>query len=136
VGGYGAPTGYEFQREDHETIRTTGQRARAWGICALVIGALLILFAGLIFLWSTFFAGVLGLAFLIPVGLQALVLLACGWFYLDAGVTLDRVVTTQGRDVPLMMEALARLTTAFKIETFALGAALIFGFVLGLIFAT
>lgn len=56
-------------------------------------------------------------------GIQSTLMIAIGWLTFAAGGYFDRVATTRGEDIPLLMEALARLRTAYMIQVWALVAA-------------
>lgn len=56
-------------------------------------------------------------------GIQSALMIAIGWLTLAAGGYFDRVASTRGEDIPHLMEALARLRTAYMIQVWALVAA-------------
>lgn len=106
--GYGPPGGpsafgapapmqgeYEFSDAENQTIAGAARWARALGIVLVVNGALMILDCN-----------VIGAALNIWVGA----------YFIGGGGSLDSVVKTQGNDVANMMQALAKLGTAFKIR--------------------
>jgi len=57
--------------------------------------------------------------------------LASGVFYRSAGDALRSVVNTRGNDIPYMLAAVEKLTTAFKVEAIAAILTLLIGVVAG-----
>jgi hypothetical protein len=133
----GASREYEFGEAENDTIGRTASLTRAWGVIALVVGALSVIAIGVAFAAASVIAVELG----IGVGIvQSLILamlpvagvnLAVGGLYVSAGGSLRAVVESSGRDVALLMRALSRLTGAFRIEVIVTLIALIGGFFVG-----
>ncbi len=148
--GYGGPPapmsppggGYEFGPFENATIEGVAKFARWWGILSLVGGALLVLFAlGMAGLGAMHAvlpestaaqAGSLG-AVSAVVGMQALVFLSVGVFYLKSGGALRSVIDTQGNDVELLMNAMQTMKRAFQIEAIATVVGFFMGFILNII---
>lgn len=108
-----APGEYEFGHEENMVIGACGNRARIFGILCAVSGAMQLI------------AGILNLAGLVDGNLAA-ILLPAGVFNLVLGIlftrvstALSKVVTTAGRDVTLMMEALGNMSRAFMVQIIA-----------------
>lgn len=126
--GTHADDGYEFSLSEDVIIGKVGKRSRAYGIVSLITGALMV--AGG-FIVAAAFPGTLralGIGFLVA----GFVPLISGRFYLEAGAALSSVVTTQGEDIPHMMEALGKLRGAVRIE----GISVLLGFIVGLVVGT
>jgi hypothetical protein len=134
--------GYEFGPFENDTIESVAKFARWWGILSLVGGALLVLFAigmagvgamhAVLPESSAAQAGSLG-AISAVVGMQALVFLSVGVFYLKSGGALRSVVDTQGNDIELLMNAMRTMKRAFQIEAIATVAGFFLGFILNII---
>ncbi len=119
-----AATSFEFSTEHNATIGAAGSRARLWGILSIVFGFVQVL-AGLTMLGK---GG----------GLMAIGQLAGGPVSLAIGVTIlgvasafKQVVETKGSDVPHMMAALQKLTTAYTIQIVVLVVSFTGGFIAG-----
>ena len=123
----GENSAYEFDNQENQVIDKIGRRARLWGIisyigAALMTVAILFLMFGAS-LMTTLTSGALGHVLAAAVGGAALYMIlvavtyaAMGKLYTDAGASLQRVVVSTDDDVQHMMQALARLGTAFQIE--------------------
>lgn len=59
----------------------------------------------------------------IVLGIQSALMIAIGWLTFGAGGYFAKVAATRGEDIPHLMEALARLRTAYLIQVWALVAA-------------
>jgi len=110
---------YEFGVEEERRIARLAWRVRVWGFIALSIGLLAIgVFA---FVWFFLGQSSLDMGFLVG----ALVAMApvlvvntlIAALYIGAGKSLRRIVDTQREDVPHLLDGLARLGGAFRIET-------------------
>ena len=138
--------GYEFNEIENATIASTAKFARVWGWFSLISGVLLLIL-GLLFVFalaallasmsssgsmpstlSTAKIGALG-GSLIP---SAIVGIVGGIFYISSGSSLQRVVTTQGNDIPLLMDAIKTLSRAFMIEAIAMIVSFLIGLVIGI----
>ncbi len=127
---------YEFDTRENDVIADTGKRARSWGVVSGVVGALMALLTlvGVAFL-DKVPAEVRGLfsaavfAIFLPL---AVVHVAMAFLYLQAGASLQEVVDSKGRDVSLLMSALDKLTSAFRIEVLVTVAAFVLGLVAGI----
>ena len=118
---------YEFSATENQTIDKTGGRAILYGYISIVVGIVGIL--------ASIGVGVAfgGGAILFGVGLAGACLptLAAGFWYVQAGQALKGVVATNGDDISLMMVALSRVASAFRLEGIATIVALVLGIVLG-----
>ncbi|MBW2526548.1 MAG: hypothetical protein JRI23_20370 [Deltaproteobacteria bacterium] len=118
-GAAAAPGGghYEFNEAENAVIGKTATRAMLWGGVALAGGALMLLFViGLSIFLVVQTKSAAPLVMVVAALPPVLIYLAIGWFYLGAGRSLKEVVATAGSDVPHLMNALSRMSTAFKIE--------------------
>ena len=141
-----APASYEFNDAENGAIANTAKFARIWGWISLVSGVLLLLMSLLvIFAIAALLASMhssgsmpstLSTAKITALGLSLLpssiVSILGGIFYISSGSSLQRVVTTQGSDIPLLMDAMKSLSRAFMIEAIALIVSFVFGLVIGL----
>ncbi len=105
-------TGYEFTSAQDLIIRTTGSRARTWGILTLISGGLTAL-AGVL---AVFTAESFGVIAAIIYALLAAIPIFVGLNFLRAGKALGSVVTTQGSDIDHLMEAMGSLGKALFIQ--------------------
>ncbi len=104
---------YEFSETENVTIGSCANRSRIFGILCGVTGGLQLVIA----LLSV--VGVLHgneAVFMFPGGVFNIIL---GVIFTRVGNSLTAVVTTQGRDVTLMMAALGNLARAFLIQIIA-----------------
>lgn len=99
----GAP--YEFAPAENAVIGRTARWVTWWGWIAVAAGIILIV-GGL----TTWGEG--GLAQVLLGGIYILI----GVYFRSAGRSLARVVDTTGRDLSHLMEALDRLTAAFRVQ--------------------
>lgn len=141
-----ASAGYEFNEVENGAIASTAKFARIWGWISLVSGvlllglSLLVIFAIAALLASMHSSGsmpsALSTAKITALGMSLLpssiVSILGGIFYISSGSSLHRVVTTQGNDIPLLMDAVKQLSRAFMIESIALIVSFVFGLVIGL----
>jgi hypothetical protein len=132
----GDGTGYELSQWENMTIAKAAGRTKAWGVIALVVGVMFAAAIAAVFLLADQIPAEMRGAVLkiaAAVGIPtALVNLACGGLYIASGGALKAVVRTSGSDVPLLMTALGRMANAFRLEAVVGAAALIIGFVVGL----
>ena len=128
---------YEFDEIENATIRKTATRARIWGIVSIVIGVLSV--GGIA---AAYWAAsrmqseiVSGLPNAVILALTpiALVYLVIGWFYLGCARAMKAVVETEGDDVELMMNGLAKMTAAFKVEAITTIVAIAVGVIGGIV---
>ncbi len=105
-------TGYEFTPAQDLIMRTTGSRARTWGILTL-IGAGLTAVTGVLALLTGEDFGVVAA---IIYAVLSLIPLFVGLNFLQAGKALDAVVTTSGSDIDHLMESLGSLGKALFIQ--------------------
>lgn len=123
----GSTENYEFNAVENETIAKLAKRARIWGVVSAIGGALACLGS----LGGTLAAGVgmtsipdKDVATLMGVfvlgGLIALAWsaarLVIGLRYISAGKNLDLVVTTEGNDVALAVDATENMGKAFWLD--------------------
>jgi ribose/xylose/arabinose/galactoside ABC-type transport system permease subunit len=109
-------TGYEFTTGQDLIIRTTGSRARTWGILTLIGAGLTALTGVLALLTGEDF----GLIAAIIYAVLSLIPLFVGLNFLRAGKSLDAVVTTSGSDIDHLMESLGSLGKALFIQIVAM----------------
>jgi hypothetical protein len=117
--GPSATPSYEFSPEEEAKIARLAWRVRMWGIVALASGILGIsLFVVIWFVVAgrSAHGGVLLTSF-IAMAPVLLVNALIAFLYIGAGKALRRVVDTQTQDVPHLLDGLARLSGAFRIET-------------------
>ena len=143
--GAGAPASYEFDESQNAVIASTARFARLWGVISLVTGVLALVLGVLA---ATVLAAALPAAsasgtspllkptMIVALGISmipsALVSIIGGVFYLNSGASLQNVVTTQGNDIPLLMDAVRSLSRAFMIEAIAMMVAFVVGFGIGI----
>ena len=145
--GMGAPAAtYEFNDFENTTLASTARWAKWWGIISIASGALLLILGVLMIVVlgaamatappSSSGGAAITPATVVAIGVSlipaSLVSIIGGVFYLMSGNSLQKVVSTQGEDVPLLMDAVKTLTRAFMIEAIALVVSFIIGFVIGL----
>jgi hypothetical protein len=120
--------GYEFSAAENVVIGRAGARARVWGIIAIILGGVMLLFAGAAFAIGgkqvLFIAG--------SVATTALVPLVAGKLYVDAGHALAAVVDTQGHDIAYVMQSMTKLRNAFRLESILGIVAIILGILLAM----
>ena len=132
---------YEFDERENRVIAKVAKLARLWGIFALIVGGLLLIAIGLVIAVAGRLAYELNvdpnLIVGIAAGLTPLVIvdLVVGGLYISSGGALRAVVDTAGADVPHLLRGVNRLGNAFRIEAIVTAAALIGGFILGLVLA-
>ena len=105
-------TGYEFTSAQDLIIRTTGSRARIWGILTLIGGGLTAL-TGVLALFTGEDFGVVAA---IIYAVLAAIPLFVGLNFLRAGKALDAVVTTKGSDIDHLMGSMGSLGKALFIQ--------------------
>lgn len=133
VGAAASPGGYEFNQWENATIAKVGSRARTWGIMSIVFGVLLIGGAALLFAYGQKEAKLVPIGgAVLAIGIQPIV---SGAFYIAAGSTLSSVVYSQGNDIPLMLQALRKLTHAVRIEAIAAVVTVLVGVYFGFVFS-
>lgn len=119
VGPHATPA-YEFSQEEEAKIARLAWRVRVWGIVALAFGILGI--GGFALVWflivgpSSLHGGFLLTSFVAMAPVLVINALIA-FLYIGAGRALRRVVDTQNEDVPHLLDGLARLGGAFRIET-------------------
>lgn len=136
AGAYGAPQGgaaagstdnYEFNAIENETIGKLAKRARTWGVFSAIGGVLgtLFLLIGLggIGMGMTALRGeeaamlsAMGAGLLFLVGPRVIGLIVIGMRYIKAGKSLDLVVSTEGNDVALAVDATENMGKAFWLD--------------------
>ena len=138
-GGFGPAgpgTHYEFSSIENLTIDKVGGRARLCGVIALVSGVIGLGFSvlfvvvsalGLFEVSGTF--STLPIIMASTVAPTSIINLVAGFFYVKAGDSLKEVATTQGSDVPHMMDSLRRFQRAFQLESIVTGLAMALGIV-------
>jgi hypothetical protein len=124
-----APGGsYEFNQLENNVIGRLGGRAKTWGICSIVVGAIMLIL-GVVVMAAVGTDMALAVGSVIAVA--ALQPIVSGGFYLSAGSAFNSVVSTQGNDIPHMMNAVKKLTNAMRIEAIVAIVAIVGGVVLG-----
>ncbi len=128
--GYAPAAGgsYEFNQLENGVIGRLGGRARTWGVCSIVIGAIMLIL-GVVVMIAV--GNDMGLAVGSVVAIAALQPMVSGGFYLAAGTAFNNVVNTQGNDIPHMMDAMRKLTNAVRIEGIVAIVTIVAGVVLG-----
>jgi hypothetical protein len=102
------PAPYEFSDVHKDSIGALAQSMSFVGVCVLLFGALVGLFA-LVAFYEGFVPNGLGaLAF---AAIEALV----AWWLMSAGRSLSAMVRTRGRDVQHLMEAVRQLRRLFAL---------------------
>jgi hypothetical protein len=104
--------GYEFTPAQDLIVRTTGSRARTWGILTLIGGGLTALTGVL----AAFTGEDFGIIAAIIYAVLSLIPLFVGLNFLQAGKALDAVVTTKGSDIDHLMESMGSLGKALFIQ--------------------
>jgi hypothetical protein len=127
--------GYEFTPDEEVKIARLAWRVRVWGWVSLAFGLLgMLVFAVVWFLLagrsSSSHGFILGSFLAMAPVLLVNALIA--FLYVGAGRALRRVVDTQRQDVSHLLDGLARLSGAFRIETI-LGSIGVFAGALGLL---
>lgn len=133
---------YEFNEAENFTIDNVAKYARVWGIISLISGILLLLMGITVTILGGAIAAAMkgsgnamGPAIVAGAGValipSSLVSIIGGVFYMKSGASLKEVTQTQGNDIPLLMNAVRSLATAFKIEAIAMAVGFVIGFVIG-----
>src|SRR5579872_6432405 len=89
---------FEFSAAHKERIRLLAASVSFVGVCTMLFGAM-----GLIFAIGAVYVGFAGNG--LGLGCAAVVLLVMAWWITSAGRALSALVTTKGRDVDCLMEA-------------------------------
>lgn len=101
--GYGS---YEFNELENAILTRTAARAKLWGVISVVLGV-----TQMVGSCGMLASSSLGL--LLPIGIVALIV---GMTFIGVGNSLDSAARTQGRDMPHLMAAMQKLTTAFTVQ--------------------
>lgn len=120
-GTFVAGGSYEFGEPEERVIGAAARWVGWYSWIALVFG---VLFA------VTGIASLPGGAGSLALGL---VFILAGFLFRGAAASMKSVVTTSGRDVEHLMVAMARLTSAFKVQVILTLLALVVGVVAGLL---
>jgi hypothetical protein len=104
---------YEFKEAENIVIGGCGGRARVWGVLCVVAGAVQLV-ASLLNIVGLIQGN--GAIFMLPAGVFNVVL---GVYFTRAGGALKNVVSTQGNDITLMMNALRNLSRALLVQIVA-----------------
>lgn len=107
--GYGPPQAYgayEFNELENAILARTASRAKLWGVISAVLG-------GVQILGSCGMVASSQLGLLLPLGLVAMIV---GMVFVGVGNSLDAVVRTRGHDLPHLMQAMQKLSTAFTVQ--------------------
>jgi hypothetical protein len=110
------PLGYEFSEAQKERFRALAASVSFVGVCTMLFGAMAVLF-GLGAVYAGFAANGVGL------GVGAALLLVMAWWTVSAGRSLSALVSTKGRDVERLMEAVEQLRRLFGFARVAIIAA-------------
>lgn len=111
--------GYEFAPHEEVKIARLARRVRLWGIIALVfalLGAAAFALVWFLVVGRGAMHGGWVLASFVAMAPVLLVNAVIASLYIGAGKSLRAVVDTQREDVPHLIDALARLSGAFRIE--------------------
>lgn len=112
--GYGPPPGsawqgygaYEFNPFENTILSKTATRAKQWGILSAVLGVLqMVSSCGMVSNAS--------FGLLLPMGIVALIV---GITFVGVGNSLEAAVRTHGNDIPHLMGAMQKLSTAFTVQ--------------------
>jgi len=109
-----APDGaFEFTEAQKERFRALAGSVSFVGVCTMLFGAMGVLFA-LGAAYSGFAANGVGIA----VGTALLLVMA--WWTVSAGRSLSAIVSTRGRDIERLMEAVEQLRRLFGFARIAI----------------
>ena len=119
MNGPGQAQGYEFAPHENVRIAKLAKRTRRWGIVALILS--LLGMAAFALVWfvvvgSGAISGGWVIAAFIAMAPVLLVNGVIAFLYMGAGKSLQAVVDTQHEDVPHLLDAMGRLSGAFRIE--------------------
>jgi hypothetical protein len=118
--GPSATPSYEFSPAEEAKIARLAWRVRVWGIVALTLGVLGVALFSLVWIQLAG-ADASSRAFLLTSFIAMAPVLVVNaliaFLYIGAGKALRRIVDTQHQDVPHLLDGLARLSGAFRIET-------------------
>lgn len=104
--GYGTYGAYEFNELENAILARTASRAKLWGVISTVLGVTqMIGSCGMISSSS--------LGLLLPMGIVAAIV---GVVFVGVGNSLSSVVGTRGQDVPHLMAAMQKMSTAFTVQ--------------------
>lgn len=117
---------YEFNATENVNIDRAATSSTIWAVCAIV-GAVLLGTLAAVQVWLDNLRGAI---LVVPLFLVCAV---AGWLYLGAGRALKEVVTTEGNDVELLMNALERMGKAFRNEVVATAIAVVLFAVLAVV---
>jgi hypothetical protein len=124
---HAAPVEYEFSEAHKETFRALAASVSFVGVCTMLFGAMAVLF-GLGAVYAGYAPNGVGL------GVGALLLLVMAWWTVSAGRSLSALVSTRGRDVERLMEAVEQLRRLFGFARVAIiGVSLVLVVVAGAI---
>jgi hypothetical protein len=123
---------YEFNSAENAVIGRTGGWVNAWGIIQMILGGFAAIGAAItivVGLAATSRGPLIGgMSYL----LYAAFLLFLGVNFTRAAGAFKRVVSSQGNDIPLMMQALESLRKAFKAQVIFMIVAAVIGLMAGL----
>jgi hypothetical protein len=97
---------YEFSEDQKEKFRALAASVSFVGVCTMLFGVMAVLFA-----FGAVYAGFATNG--IGLGVGALLLLVMAWWTVSAGRSLSALVSTRGRDVERLMEAVEQLRRLF-----------------------
>jgi len=97
---------FEFTEAQKDRFRALAGSVSFVGVCTMLFGAMAVIFA-LGAAYAGFVANGVGLA------VGAVLLLVMAWWTVSAGRSLSALVTTRGRDVERLMEAVEQLRRLF-----------------------
>src|ERR1700689_3759112 len=97
---------FEFTEAQKDHFRALAASVSFVGVCTMLFGGMAVLFA-LGAVYAGFAANGAGL------GVGALLLLVMAWWTVSAGRSLSALVSTRGRDVERLMEAVEQLRRLF-----------------------
>jgi len=114
-----APEEYEFSDAHKERFRALAASVSFVGVCTMLFGGMAVLFA-LAAVYGGYPDNGIGL------GVGAALLLVMAWWTVSAGRSLSALVSTSGRDVERLMEAVEQLRRLFGFARIAIiGAAVV-----------
>jgi hypothetical protein len=101
-----AGAGYEFSPDQERTIASVGSSMRLVGI--------VLLFAGVLQIGAALIAVASGNA--VSFAVQGIIAFILGTFTLQAGTSFQDIVTTKGRNIDYLMEALIALRKLYRVQ--------------------
>ena len=110
---------YEFSPQEEKKIAALANRTIGWGVVSLIISVLMV--GAFVLAWGLGLGlGKLSAAWLVVTVVASIPVLVVNGIvsllYIGAGRSLRALIKTQNEDVPHVLDALARLSGAFRVE--------------------